>query len=71
MRCVALIAVCWATAGCAASAPTPRHAPLASKACTGVAQQRADDAAANGIEPAMQRVMRWQDKAVLTSGGTP
>jgi hypothetical protein len=80
MRNVALIAVCLATAGCAATAPPHRHAPLASRVCTGVAQQRADDAAVNGIEPAMQMVIfndsyadcvHWQDKATFTSNRPP
>ena len=73
MRRVALIAACVTMAGCATPSLPPRHAPLASKACTGLAQQRADDATANNVEPAMQNVifndsyadcLHWQAKAM-------
>jgi hypothetical protein len=73
MRRVALIAACVVMAGCATSSSMPpRHAPLASRLCTGQAQQSVDDAAANNVEPAMQNVifndayancLHWQAKA--------
>ena len=63
-------------AGCAAPAPTQTHAPLASKACSAVAQARMNDAAANNYDAAMQEAVfrgsyeecvRWQDKASMVT----
>jgi hypothetical protein len=69
---VALLAISVAMAGCATPPSAARHALLASKGCSDVAQARMNDAAANAIEPALQQIIfrdtyddcvHWQDKA--------